>query len=148
MKQKFSKSWNASKQPRKQRKFLANAPLHMRKKFVSVNLIKELREKHNKRNIPVRKGDIVKIFKGKFKGKRGKITEVNLKTSKVVIEGIQKTKQDGSKVNLKMQPSNLQIVELNLDDKKRFKEAVKPGKTEEKTSKDKGKELNREKVEK
>jgi len=121
MKQKFSTVWKSSKQPRKQRKYSANAPLHLRKKFVSVNLSKELRKKYGKRNIPVKKGDEVKILRGKFKGKQGKITEVNLKLSKVIIEGIQTKKQDGSKVNVKLFPSNLQIKELNLDDKKRSK---------------------------
>ncbi len=144
MKNKFSKNWNASKQPRKQRKFLANAPLHMRKKFVSVNLVKALREKHNLRNAPVKKGDTVKILRGKFVKKQGKITGVDLKISKVTVEGIQTTKQDGSKVNVKMQPSNLQILELNLDDKKRFKGAVKPGKTAPKV--EKPAEINTEKA--
>ena len=62
MKQKFSTKWKSSKQPRKQRKYLANAPLHLKKKFISVNLSKELRKKHGKRNVSLRKGDIVKIM--------------------------------------------------------------------------------------
>ena len=82
MKKKFSTSWKASSQPQKQRKFRANAPLHLRKKFVSVNLSKELRKKAGKRNIPVRKEDKVKILRGKFKGKVGKVLEVKLKISK------------------------------------------------------------------
>ena len=121
MKKEFSTAWKASKQPRKQRKYLANAPIHLRNKFVSVNLTKELRKKHGKRNIPIRKGDKAKITRGKFKGKSGKIIKVYLKNSKVIIEGIQVKKQDGSKVNIKLQPSNLQITELNLEDKKRTK---------------------------
>ena len=43
-----------------------------------------------------------------------------MKISKVIIEGIQVKKQDGSKANVKMIPSNLQIIELNLEDKKRL----------------------------
>jgi large subunit ribosomal protein L24 len=58
-------------------------------------------------------------MRGKYKKQKGKIIEVDLKLSKVVVEGIQVKKQDGSKVNVKLQPSNLRIVELNLDDKKR-----------------------------
>ena len=125
MKKKFSTKWKSSKQPRKQRKYLANAPLHIRKKFVSVNLSKELRKENGKRNLPVKKGDLVKIMRGKFKGKRGKILEVKLKLSKVTVEGIQVKKQDNSKVNIKLQPSNLQIVELNLEDEKRLKRKAK-----------------------
>jgi len=90
--------------------------------MLSVNLSKELRKKFKKRNIVVRKGDTVKIMIGKFKKKTGKITAVNVKTSKVIIEGITVKKQDGSKANIKMRPSNLQIIELNLDDKKRMRE--------------------------
>jgi len=125
MKKKFSKHWKSSKQPRKQRKYLANAPLHIRKKFLSVNLSKDLRKKYGKRNIPIKKGDVVKILRGKFKKKQGKIKEVKLKTSKVVVDGIQVKKQDGSKADVKLQPSNLQIIELNTEDKKRLKQINK-----------------------
>ena len=125
MKNKFSRSWKSSKQPRKQRKYLANAPLHLRKKFVTVNLSKDLRKKYGKRNIPVRKGDTVKIVRGKFKKKQGKITEIKLKKLKIIIEGIQAKKTDGSKVNVPIKASNLQIIELNLDDKKRMKKLSK-----------------------
>ncbi len=137
MKQKFSKHWKSSKQPNKQRKYLANAPLHLKKKFISVNLSKELRKKHGKRNIPVRKGDTVIIMRGKFKKKQGKVTEVKLKTSKIIIEGIQVKKQDGSKANVKLQPSNLQIIELNLGDRKRKIGKVEKEKKEIKTEKKK-----------
>jgi large subunit ribosomal protein L24 len=119
MKKEFSKQWKASTQPRKQRKYLAKAPLHIRKKFVGVNLSKELRTKHKIRTIGIRKGDIVKILRGKFKGKKGKITMVKLKKRKVTIENIQVKKMDGSKVDVLLQPSNLQIVELYLEDRKR-----------------------------
>ena len=131
MKKEFSTKWISSKQPRKQRKYRAKAGLHIKKKFVGVNLSKELRKKHEKRNIAVRKGDVVKVMRGKFKGKQGKITGVKLKISKVVIEGIQVKKMDGSKVNVRLQPSNLQIIELNLEDKKRIKK-LKVTKKEEK----------------
>ena len=140
MKKEFSTAWKSSKQPRKQRKYLANAPLHIRKKFVSINLSKELRKKHAKRNMSVRKGDVVQIMRGKFKGKKGKVTEVKLKISKVTIEGIQAKKQDGSKVNIRMQPSNLQIIELNLEDRKRNK--VLERKIKITKSKDKPEEKN------
>ena len=119
MKRKFSKSWKSSKQPRKQRKYAANAPLHLKRKLLSVNLSKELRKKHGKRNIPLRKGDTVKVMRGKFKGKRGKVTEVKTKMEKIFIEKIQIKKKDGSSVNVPLKASNLQIIELNTEDRKR-----------------------------
>lgn len=137
---KFSKHWKSSKNPSKKRKFLANAPLHLRRKFLSVNLSKELREKHETRNVVVRKGDKVKILRGKHKGATGKVIKVEIKKMKVYIEGLQRTKMDGSKVDIPMRASNLQIIELNLEDKKRMK-----GKKIETTKKDKSEEDNKEK---
>ncbi len=112
MKKKFSTAWKASKQPRKQRKYKANAPLHIKKKFVSVNLSKELRKNTGKRNMQLKKDDKVKVMRGKYKGKQGKVLEVNLKLSKITVEGMQVKKQDGSKANVRLQPSNLQIIEI------------------------------------
>src|SRR3989344_5196133 len=119
MKKQFSTKWTGSKQPRKQRKFRFNAPLHIRHKMISANLSKELRKKHGKRNFPLRKEDKVRIMTGEFKKKTGKIESVDLKKIRVSIAGINRTKKDGTKVAVYFHPSNLQITELNLDDKKR-----------------------------
>ena len=119
MKKHFSKHWKSSKQPRKQKKYLANAPLNIRRKFLNANLSKELRKKYGKRSLPLRKGDSVKIMRGKFKKKTGKITIVYTKKMKVEIENMQIKKQDGSKANVRFNPAFLQIIELNLEDKKR-----------------------------
>lgn len=119
MKKKFSKKWIGSRQPRKQRKFRHNAPLHIRKKMMSVNFSKELRKKYEKRNFPIIKGDNVRIMRGEFKNKTGKVEKVNSKKMKLMIEGIYRTKKDGTKITVKFDPSNLQIKELELNDKKR-----------------------------
>ncbi|MEK6897561.1 MAG: 50S ribosomal protein L24 [Nanoarchaeota archaeon] len=126
MKKHFSKHWKSSRKPRKQIKYLANAPLHLKRKFMSANLSKELRKKYGKRSLPVRKGDTVRIMRGKFKKKTGKISVVNAKKIKIEIEGMQIKKQDGSKANVKFNPQFLQITELNLEDRKRNKAFV-PG---------------------
>jgi len=121
MKKEFSTSWKASVQPRKQRKFRFNASFHVRHKFLSANLAKLLREKYGKRSMPIRKGDEVLVMRGSFRKKKAKVSSVNLKSSKVVLEGIQRAKKDGTKVNVKFYPHNLQIQSLNLDDKNRLK---------------------------
>jgi len=128
MKKKFSKQWIKSKQPRKQRKYRANAPLHIKRKLMSANLDKELRKKYSRRSFPLRKGDSVKILRGEFKKRTGKIATVDLKKLRIAIEGIQRTKKDGSKINVWFNPSNLQIKELNLEDKKR-RQAIERGKS-------------------
>jgi large subunit ribosomal protein L24 len=112
-----------SKKARKQRKFLHQAPLHLRRKMISAHLSKELREKYKRRSLPLRKGDEVEIMRGEFKGKKGKISRVDLKNYKVYIEGITKRKTTGAEFQVPIHPSNLRITNLNLDDKKRV-EAV------------------------
>jgi len=93
--------------------------LHIKKKFLSSHLSKELRKKYHARNITVRSGDKVLIQRGQFKGKEGKIEEVDTKKSKVYISKIETMKKDGSKTRIPLNPSNLLILELNIDDKKR-----------------------------
>lgn len=119
MKKKFSNFWKASKLPRKQVKYRANAPFHIRHKMISANLSKELRKKYGKRNVPLRKGDEIKIMRGEFKGKKGRVENVNLKKMKIMIAGIFRTKKDGTKIEVSFDSSKLQIIELNLEDKKR-----------------------------
>lgn len=129
MKKTFSTKWKKSKQPRKQRKYRYNAPLHIRSKFLTVHLSKDLAKKHTIKRIRVKTGDKVKVMRGKFKGKEGKVEMVDLKKSRVVITGIEVSKKEGSKSKIPIHASNLLITEIILDDKKRAKK-----KTEEKTS--------------
>jgi len=119
MKQKFSSSWKSSKQPRKQRKYRYNAPLHIKQRFVRAHLSKELRKKYDRRAVALRKGDTVKIVRGQFKGKTGKIDSVSLKDCRAYINDITLPKKDGTKSLFPLHPSNFIITELILEDKKR-----------------------------
>jgi len=130
MKTTFSKDWISSSQPRKQRKFRFNAPLHARGKFLHANLAKDLREKYTRKSLRVRKGDKVKVMRGQFKGKVGVVNSVDLTRSKIFVAGVDLMKKDGSKTAMPVQPSNVMIMELQLDDKKRvlkLKAEVKNG---------------------
>ncbi|MEM2089947.1 MAG: 50S ribosomal protein L24 [Candidatus Pacearchaeota archaeon] len=118
----FSTKWIASKSRKKQRKYRAKAHKKLRHKMMSINLSKELRARFKRRSIPPRKGDLVKVLRGEFKNKEGKIAKVDMKKYRVYIEGIQKTKKDGTKINVPFRPSVLQIKELNLEDKRRIKQ--------------------------
>ncbi len=110
-----------SSKPRKQRKFLYSAPLHLRQKLVSAHLSKELRAQMKKRSLPLRKGDEVKIMRGSFRGKTGKVLDVNLKKLKIYIEGVVHKKADGKEAKIPFHPSNLMIMKADLSDKKRQK---------------------------
>ncbi len=132
MKKEFSKAWKASKKARKQRKYQANAPLHIKRRQISSTLTKELRKKMGKRNTQLRKDDKVKVMRGTYNGKTGKVLQILTKQGKVIVEGIQVTKRDGSKANVKLESSNLQIIELTSR-----KEAVKKEEKQSKTNKEK-----------
>lgn len=119
MKKLFSKSWKSSKQPRKQRKYIYNAPLHIKRNFLSSLLLKELRKKFRMRNLGIVKDDEVKIMRGQYKGKSGKIIRINLKKSRIYIDQAYRLKLDGSKSYYPIHPSNVMIINLNLKDKKR-----------------------------
>ncbi|MEM5793892.1 MAG: 50S ribosomal protein L24 [Candidatus Aenigmatarchaeota archaeon] len=110
-----------SKKPRKQRKFLYEAPLHLRRKMISAHLSKELREKYKTRSLPLRKGDEVEIMRGEFKKRKGKISRVDTKNYRVYIEGITRKRTDGTERQVPIHPSNLRIINLNLEDKRRVK---------------------------
>ncbi len=123
MKSEFNKDWNGSVQPRKQRKFLANAPIHIKHKLLSSHLDKSLKEKYGIRAVEVRKDDEVKIMRGKFTNKTGKITIVDVKNTRVQVNGVNRSRKDGEKVPVWFHPSKLLIIKLNDSDKKRFKKS-------------------------
>ncbi|MBM3303939.1 MAG: 50S ribosomal protein L24 [Candidatus Aenigmarchaeota archaeon] len=122
MKSEWSSRWKASSQPRKQRKYRFNAPLHVRHRLMSVRLSKELKGQLGKRSLPVRKGDEVRVMSGSGRKTTGAVSRVDLSSLKVYAEGITVKKVDGSEVQRALEPSNLMITKLNMDDKMRRKQ--------------------------
>lgn len=115
----FSNEWKSSKNPKKQRKYRFRAPLHTKQKFMNAHLSKELRGRYSKRSVGLRKGDRVKVMRGKFRKHEGKIEKIELKKARVFVSGVEIAKKDGTKKLLALHPSNLVLTELNLDDKLR-----------------------------
>ncbi|TAL57866.1 MAG: 50S ribosomal protein L24 [Nanoarchaeota archaeon] len=124
MKTKFSSSWKSSLHPRKQRKYRANSPLHIRASFVSAHLSKDLRLKLKRRSLPLRENDTVKVIRGQFKGKTGKIRVVMRNREKIIVEGVEQSKRDGSKTPVPVHASNILLIDL-VADKKRIKREKK-----------------------
>ncbi len=117
--QKFSKSWKASKKPKKQRKYSFNAPSHIRKRFLGAHLSDDLIKKYGGKTAAVKKGDRVKVMKGQFKDKTGKVEGVDTKKIRAYIEGVGFQKKDGTRTRYPVSISNLMIVELDMGDKRR-----------------------------
>jgi large subunit ribosomal protein L24 len=110
-----------TKQPRKQRKRLYNLPMHKRRKQMSARLSDELRKTVKKRNVPVIKGDKVKIMRGEHYGKEGKVMMTDYKYYRIGVDGVVVKKPNGKEKLIPIHPSNVMITELKLTDEKRKK---------------------------
>lgn len=114
-------SLRSSTKPSVQRKLLYNMPLHLRHKIFSARLSKELEEKYSIKRIPVRVGDVVRIMRGDFTGHEGKVVKVDLKHTRIFVEGVQIKKADGTPVYYPIHPSKVVIIKLDTSDKHRLK---------------------------
>ncbi|MFA5246425.1 MAG: 50S ribosomal protein L24 [Candidatus Micrarchaeia archaeon] len=135
---KFSRT--VSKQPRKKRKERYQAPLHKARVFLHSNLSKDLRKKLGARSVLVRRGDTVKVMRGTFKGKTGKVSEVDYKSLKVFVEGMTvQGRKSKKRAFVPFDSSNLQITEKysGKDEKQAAKAAAAPAKKEEKKAEEK-----------
>ena len=108
-----------SKKPTKQRNWLTKAPLHKKQKMLASTLSKELRKKYGRRALPIHKGDSVSVMRGDFRGISGEVTNVNLKSQKIYVEGITIKKADGTEVEKAIDCSNVMITNLFIEDKER-----------------------------
>ena len=110
-----------SKQGRKQRKALYNAPIHVRRRNVSAHLSDELMKQTATRSSRVIVGDTVKVMRGdeEVKGVEGKVSDVNTRTGRIVIEGITMPKADGTMKARPVHSSNVIITKLDLTDPRR-----------------------------
>jgi len=105
------------KNPRKQRKFLHNAPAHLRHKLMAARLSKELAASKGAKTLPVRKGDTIRIMRGDHVGFEGKVSRIDLKRYRIFVEGLTREKVDGTNIFVAVHPSKVMIKGLNLDDK-------------------------------
>ena len=110
-----------SRQPRKQRKVFFNLPLHLRWHLLNAPLSPELRKELGIKRLPVRKGDVVRIMRGDWKGHEGKVVEVDLKRVAIYVEGVTVKKADGTERYYPIHPSKVMIVKLGELDKVRRK---------------------------
>lgn len=106
-----------SRKPRAQRRAMANAPHHRRRKFLSAPLSDDLRAKYGLRSLPVRKGDTVRVMRGDFSGIEGKVIRVDRERARVFVEGITRESVSGEAKNVPIHASKVLITSLDLSDK-------------------------------
>ncbi|MCJ7572967.1 50S ribosomal protein L24 [Candidatus Bathyarchaeota archaeon] len=107
---------NGVVKPSKARKMRYKAPNHVRRKFLSAPLSPSLKTQHGTRTMPVIKDDTVTITKGDRKLTEGKVIRVDTKEGRVYIEGVTRTRLDGSTVQIPIRTENVMITKLKMDD--------------------------------
>lgn len=108
-----------SKKPSKSRKALYTMPMHKKAKEVASHLDEKLSKELGKRSITIRKNDVVKIMRGFFAGKEGKITSVDRGANKVYIEKMVKRKSNGEERQVPIDASKLLVIDIDRTDRKR-----------------------------
>jgi len=105
----------------------------VRNKQIGAALSKQLRQKYQRRSIRIVKGDTVKILRGEYKGIDGKVTKISLKKNSIAVEGVQREKLKGGKIDLYIHSSNTVITSLNTEDNWRTKKLERKAKPEAKS---------------
>ena len=108
-----------TRQPRKQRKQVAQAPLHARHRQVHATLSDDLRERWGRRRVRVNAGDTVEVMRGDHAGETGEVLGVDLKAGTVTVEDVTVEKADGEEVPRPLDASNLRVTKLDLADDRR-----------------------------
>ena len=108
-----------TRQPHKQRKAADNASLHERHEQVKAPLSAELREEYDTRSVRVNAGDTVVVQRGDRAGSEGEVVTVDLKKAEIHVEDVTVEKSDGEEVPRPLVASNVQVIDLDLEDPRR-----------------------------
>jgi large subunit ribosomal protein L24 len=103
---------------------------HQLDKMLGATLADELHEQYKKRTMRVIKGDSVMVVRGEYKGRGGKVEDVDTERGTLHIEGMQREKIRGGQVKVPIHASNVKITTLNLQDKRRSNKLQGGGKSE------------------
>lgn len=111
--------------PGKQRRSQAGAPAHKRWRQMTVRLSDDLLKRYRRRGLPIRKGDTVRITRGRFTGEEGTIVRVRRDRGLVEIEDRARPpkllliKSDNKSVPRLFHPSNLLLLKVTRSDQLR-----------------------------
>jgi len=102
--------------PRRQRKALYTADLFERRRRMAVPLSRELRRRYGRRQLPVRKGDTVRILSGSFVGREERVAKIDLQNYSVTLDNVTGKTGDAKLKPLPVRPNHLVLTKLNLAD--------------------------------
>jgi large subunit ribosomal protein L26e len=115
---KFSNLVTSSR--RKNRKKLFQSDSNQRRKIMSSLLSKNLREKYQKKSLPIRKDDEVKIMRGIMRGRIGKVVQCHRKSFSIYVDKISRLKTGKSISYLPISPSNVIITGLSMTNERKM----------------------------
>jgi large subunit ribosomal protein L24 len=102
--------------PRRQRKAVYTADLFERRRRMAVPLSRELRRRYGRRQLPVRKGDTVRILSGSYVGREERVAKIDLRGYSVTLDNVTGKTADAKLKPLPIRPSHLVLTKLNLSD--------------------------------
>ena len=109
------KTHQVASKRRAQRKLQLSAPSSVKRKLMSSHLCKTLRDQYKIRSLPIKRGDEVKILKGKAKGKTGKVVQVYRRRNYICVDKVNREKQNGQTVFLPIRPCYCLIEKLLIN---------------------------------
>jgi len=86
-----------------------------RRARMAAPLSKELFMRHHVRSLPLRKDDEVRVLRGGFKGKEGKIVQCYRKKYVVHVERCTRDKANGQTIHVGIDASNVEITKVKMD---------------------------------
>ncbi len=92
-----------------------------RRRVLNAHLSSSLRSRLGIRSIPVKEGDTVRIVKGEYGGRRGRVRRVVRNLGRVEVVGITEKSGKGDTIYPRISISYIEITRLNLRDKWRRK---------------------------
>jgi large subunit ribosomal protein L24 len=105
-----------SRLPRKQRKAVFTAHNFARRRYLTVPLSQELRRRYGRRQLPVRKGDTVRVVRGSYEGQEERVAKIDARAGTVTLDNITVKKADQKLKPLPVRPNHLLLTRLNLSD--------------------------------
>jgi large subunit ribosomal protein L24 len=102
--------------PRRQRKAVYTATTFERRRRMTVPLSRELRRRFGRRNLPLRKGDTVRVMSGSYVGREERVAKIDRRAYSVTLDNVTLKTGEEKLKPLPIRTSYLVITRLNLAD--------------------------------
>ena len=109
-----------STQPKKQRYYNYNVEKNENHKLLSAPLSQKLRDSKRFRSLPIHAGDTVRIVRGGYKGRSGKVIKTDPKKQRIYVDKIVNKKTDATEIPVPIHPSNVIIEKYVTRDRRRM----------------------------